>query len=311
MEKLNENFRPGFVPPDSEFYITLTSTNDLATVRNMEKLEALPGPMHRYDGILTGELDRTSLPVEGTLRLKPGAQVMLVNNDKYGLWVNGTLGKITGIEKENDEEDRILVMLEDNTIVEVTPYTWELFEYQYDRTSKRIYTRKTGAFTQYPIRLAWAVTIHKSQGKTFDKVVVDVGRGTFAHGQVYVALSRCTNFSGIVLTRKITKAHIRMDWRVSQFLTRFQYRKAEERVCYDERRRVIYDAIRRGINLDILYLKPDDTKSHRTIKPVSVEEMEYRGKTFEGLRAYCCLRKEERSFRIDRILEMDYSVGSR
>jgi ATP-dependent DNA helicase PIF1 len=241
------------------------------------------------------------------LSLKQGAQVMLVNNDKYGRWVNGTLGRVSGVEK-SDEGDCILVKLQGSETVEVTPHTWELFEYQYDRATKRISTRKTAAFTQYPIRLAWAVTIHKSQGKTFDRVVIDIGRGTFAHGQVYVALSRCTSFGGIILTKKITKAHIRMDWRVVQFLTKFQYKKADERISYNEKRRIIDDAIRRGINLEILYLKPDDTKSLRTIHPISIEDMEYRGKVFEGLRAYCCLRKNERAFRIDRILEITICI---
>ena len=184
----------------------------------------------------------------------------------------------------------------------------EYFEYQYDRATKRISTRKTGAFTQYPIRLAWAVTIHKSQGKTFDRVVIDIGRGAFAHGQVYVALSRCTSLAGITLVQPITMAHIRCDWRVARFLTRFQYRKADERVSYEERRRIIEDALRRGLNLEILYLKPDDTKSRRIVQPISIEQMEYKGKTFEGLRAYCSLRNGERAFRNDRILEIAYAL---
>jgi len=311
IDRLNRNHQPGFVPRDDGFYITLTSTNDLATTRNLEKLDALPDAEMRYEGVLSGDFDRSSFPAEEILRLKPGAQVMLVNNDKYGRWVNGSLGRVTGVEREQGEEDRVLVELQDGAVVDVTPHTWELYEYQYNRSTKRISTRKTGAFTQYPIRLAWAITIHKSQGKTFEKVIIDIGRGTFAHGQVYVALSRCTNFAGIVLTREITKGHIRMDWRVVHFLTRFQYRKADERASYDERRRIIDDAIKRGMNLEILYLKPDDTKSRRTIRPIVIEDMEYRGKSFEGLRAYCCLRGRERSFRIERILEIAYDVGSR
>jgi ATP-dependent DNA helicase PIF1 len=308
LEKLNAQHIPGFVPPDDAFCVTLTSTNDLATVRNLEKLDSLPGPLLQFDCTVTGAFDRSSLPVEETLRLKPGAQVMLVNNDKSGRWVNGTIGRVAGIEKKGGD-DVVRVVLPDGAVVDVASYTWELFEYQYDRATKRILTRKTGSFTQYPIRLAWAITIHKSQGKTFDRVVVDIGRGAFAHGQVYVALSRCTNFAGITLIQKITKGHIRMDWRVALFLTRFQYRKADERISCDERRRIIEDAMRRGINLEILYLKPDDTKSRRTIRPISIEEMEYRGKTFEGLRAYCCLREGERTFRIDRILEIAYQIG--
>jgi ATP-dependent DNA helicase PIF1 len=309
LDALNSRYMPGFVPPDDEFYIVLTSTNELATARNLERLDSLPGKAVKYKGAVRGIFDRSSLPSDEVLMVKPGAQVMLTSNNSAGLWVNGTIGRVSGIRVEENGAERIVVELRDGTEIHVEPNTWELFEYEYDRETKRISTRKTGDFTQYPIRLAWAVTIHKSQGKTFDKVVIDVGKGTFAHGQMYVALSRCTRFDGIVLAQRISRSHIRMDWRVSGFLTRFQYRKADERMNYDERRRIIDDAIRRSLNIEILYLKPDDTKSRRLIRPVTVETMEYKGKPFEGLRAYCHLRKGERTFRIDRILEISYSVG--
>ncbi len=309
IERLNRNHRPDPVPSDGAFYITLTSTNDLATTRNLELLDALPDSPFSLIGTTSGEFDRSSLPAEATLTLKSGAQVMLVNNDKFGRWVNGTLGIVRGIEKVDGEEDRVIVRLEDGQMVKVTPNTWELFEYEYDRKTKHISTRTTGTFTQYPIRLAWAVTIHKSQGKTFDRVIIDIGRGAFAHGQVYVALSRCTNFDGIVLTRMIKKGHIRMDWRVAKFLTMFQYQKADERASYDERSSIIMDAIKRELNIEIIYLKPNDTKSRRTIRPLSIELMEYKGKSFEGLRAYCSMRNEERTFRIDRILEINYEIA--
>ena len=139
--------------------------------------------------------------------------------------------------------------------------------------------------------------------------MIDIGRGAFAHGQVYVALSRCTNFAGITLTKPITKSHIRMDWRVAQFLAAFQYKKADERMNYEERKRIIEDAIKRNTDLQIIYLKPDDKKSQRTIKPLSIEDMEYKGKVFEGLRAYCYLRNTDRTFRIDRILEIAYDIS--
>jgi len=265
LERLNQNYRKDFVPEDGGFSITLTSTNDLASERNMEKLEALSDKAIETDCTLTGEFDQASLPAEKRLTFKPGAQVMLLNNDKYGRWVNGTLGRVVGTEKGEEGETVIMVKLQDGVVVEVLPHTWELFKYEYDRSTKRISTRKTGSFTQYPIRLAWAVTIHKSQGKTFDRVVIDMGRGAFAHGQVYVALSRCTNFAGITLTKPITKAHIRMDWRVAKFLASFQYKKADERMDYEERKRIIEDAIQRDVDLQITYLKPDDRKSQRTI----------------------------------------------
>ncbi len=103
-----------------------------------------------------------------------------------------------------------------------------------------------GTFTQYPLMLAWAVTIHKSQGKTFERVVIDIGRGTFAHGQMYVALSRCTSLEGIVLKQPIAKKHIWMDWRVVQFVTRYQYGKAEEALPAGDREKLILKAIREG-----------------------------------------------------------------
>ncbi len=311
IERLNENYRTNVDSDDDGFSITLTSTNDLATERNLEKLDALPGRALEFAGVLSGEFDHSSFPANEILQLKPGAQVMLVNNDKYGRWVNGTIGKVVGIEKTEGEDVAILVTLQDGSVVEVTQNTWELFKYEYDRSTKKITTRKTGSFTQYPVRLAWAVTIHKSQGKTFDRVVIDIGRGTFAHGQVYVALSRCTSFAGITLTKPIMKSHIRMDWRVAKFLATFQYNKANERISYEERRKIVVDAIKREVDLEILYLKPDDRKTLRTIRPIAIEEMEYKGKAFEGLRAYCHLRKMERTFRIDRILEIAYDIGNR
>jgi hypothetical protein len=234
---------------------------------------------------------------------------MLVNNDKFSRWVNGTLGIVAGVGEDDEGEKAVLVELQDGSIAAVIPHTWEIFEYLYDRSTKQIATRKAGSFTQYPLRLAWAVTIHKSQGKTFDNVVIDIGRGAFAHGQVYVALSRCTSFGGIVLTKEIKKSHIRMDWRVVKFLTSLHYKKADEVTSVDDKRGIIDDAIRRGIDLEVIYLKPDDTKSTRTIRPIAVEQMEYKGRGFEGLRAYCRLRGDQRTFRIDRILEISYSAG--
>lgn len=307
IERLNGNCDPEAKSPADGFYVTLTSTNDLANQRNLEMLEALPGREFTLVGKMSGVFERSSLPAEETLTLKPACQIMLVNNDKFGRWVNGTLGIVKGLSRVGGEDDRVIVRLDNGNTVEVVPNVWELFEYQYDRTTRKISTRTTGTFTQYPIRLAWAVTIHKSQGKTFDRVIIDMGRGAFAHGQVYVALSRCTNFAGIVLTKTIQKSHIRMDWRVAKFLTMFQYQKAAEISGYDERCDIIRDAIRRDLKLEIVYLKPNDTKSRRTIRPLAIEPMEFKGKQFEGLRAHCALRNEERHFRIDRILEISYS----
>ena len=305
IDRLNSLLDPDFEPSDEDFYITLTSTNDQANRRNRARLDALPGRARVLYGLLEGDFDRGSLPTEEELSLKKGAQVMFVNNDRKGRWVNGTLGRVSGLPSAKEEDGPIRVELTDGEEVDVTPALWELFAYHYDRTSGNIVTEPTGSFIQYPLRLAWAVTIHKSQGKTFDRVVIDVGRGTFAHGQVYVALSRCTSFRGMVLAAPIRREHIRMDWRVVTFLTRFQYKKADERTSLVDRRRTVEEAAASGRELDIVYLKPDDTKTRRRILPLGVEIMEFKGKTFEGLRALCRLRGEERVFRIDRMLEID------
>ena len=303
---LNSRLDPSFDPSDDSFTITLTSTNDLAAARNREKLAALTGRTRRYEGFVEGEFDRRSLPTEEALELKRGAQVMLLTNDRRGRWVNGTIGRVSKIAKspDADGDDIVTVELPDGDDVDLTPNTWELFRFQYDPEADRIESEAVGAFTQYPLRLAWAVTIHKSQGKTFDRAVIDIGRGAFAHGQVYVALSRCTTFEGLVLRTPIRRGHILMDWRIVRFLTRFQYQKAEEALPLAQKRALLNEAIRDGRELEIVYLKPDDTKSRRRIRPESVEMMEYHGRRFEGLRAYCHSRGECRTFRLDRILEI-------
>ncbi len=304
IQQLNSRFSPGFSPPDDEFFITLTSTNELAAIRNREKLAELPGRALRYEGFIEGEFSRSSFPTDESLELKPGAQVMLLTNDRRGRWVNGTIGRVAGIVKVRDGDDIVSVDLSDGERVELLPATWELFRFNYDPDSDRIESEPVGSFTQYPLRLAWAVTIHKSQGKTFDRVVIDIGRGAFAHGQVYVALSRCTSFEGVVLRTPIRKSHILMDWRIVRFLTRFQYKKAEEIQPAADKRILILGAIRESRELEIVYLKTDDTKSRRRIRPESVEMMEYKGRRFEGVRAYCHTRGECRTFRLDRMLEV-------
>lgn len=308
IERLNERVDPDFEPAEDEFYITLTSTNDLAFAHNQEKLKALPGKAWIHEGHLSGEFekfDRSSLPTDEILELKEGAQVMLVNNDRYGRWVNGTIGRVLSIQTRRLGHDLIIVELQDGEEVEVEPYTWELFHYKYNEKRKKIETETVGKFKQYPLKLAWAVTIHKSQGKTFERVIIDIGRGAFAPGQVYVALSRCTSFEGIILRRPIEKKHILLDYKIVRFLTHLQYQKAEEKLSLEDKRSIIKQALFQKKDLEIVYLKPDDTKSRRRIRPISLELMEYKGKTFEGLRAFCFQRQGERTFRLDRILKIN------
>jgi hypothetical protein len=152
--------------------------------------------------------------------------------------------------------------------------------------------------------LAWAVTIHKGQGKTFDRVIIDIGKGTFAHGQMYVALSRCTTLGGIILKKLALKKHIWTNYQVMDFLTKYQYKKAEQSCPVDGKIEVIRKAIENEASLEIVYLKPSDEKTTRVVRPEAVGEMEYHGKKYLGMRAFCLKRNEDRVFRVDRILEI-------
>ena len=206
--------------------------------------------------------------------------------------------------KQKVEDDIIIVELVTGEVVDVLPYRWDLFNYYFDKRKNSIESEVAGSFTQYPLKLAWAVTIHKSQGKTFDKVVIDIGRGTFASGQVYVALSRCTCLDGMVLKKPIEKRHIFMDWKVVKFMTKFQYKLSEDRCPVTEKINLMRSAIERQRKIEIIYLKNNDVKSRRVISPIFVGEMEYHGKLYLGMEGFCHLRNEKRIFRLDRILEI-------
>ena len=298
----NKRHDAKFTAPSGAFYLSLTSTNDLADNINEEQLAKLPGKIWKAQGIIDGEFGKEYLPTAVELNLKKGAQIMLLNNDTYGRWINGTIGKITGFKKDDEGEEIITAKLDNGESVEISPYTWKI--YRFFLKNDELRSEDVGSFTQYPVRLAFAVTIHKSQGKTFENVIIDVGRGTFAHGQMYVALSRCTSLAGIVLKQPLKKSHILMDWHIVKFITRTQYDKAEKSFSHDDKLRIIHDAIKEKKNLDILYLKAKDEKSRRTIRPLFVGEMEYSGHPFVGMDAYCLTRKENRRFNVDRILEI-------
>lgn len=287
--------------PFEDYMIYLTPYNDTATKINMEKLKSLKGRKYEWVAGIEGEVSEEYYPNDVILTVKKGAQVMMLNNDSLGRWVNGSVGKVVDIKSN----EIIRVQFPDGRIEEVTPYTWEIFHYVFDEKENIIKTNILGTFTQYPLKLAWAVTIHKSQGKTFDKVIIDLGKGAFAPGQVYVALSRCTSFEGIFLKRPIKKKEIFIDKRIVDFLTKYQYFISERDLPLEEKISIIEKAIKENSLLYIVYLKPNDEKSRRIIKPYCVGEYEYKGKPFLGVYAYCFERKEDRVFRIDRILELE------
>jgi ATP-dependent exoDNAse (exonuclease V) alpha subunit len=200
--------------------IILTATNRLAESINLEKLKRLESEIHSFDGLVTGEFERSAYPTDELLNLKTGARVMMVNNDSQDRWVNGSMGTITAFKQNEKCPDlkTVEVKLDSGLLTEVYQYIWELSESYFDQESKTIERKVIGSFTQMPMRLAWAVTIHKSQGKTFDEVVIDLGRGAFAYGQTYVALSRCTSLEGLYLARALRHNDLKVDYKVVNFL---------------------------------------------------------------------------------------------
>jgi ATP-dependent exoDNAse (exonuclease V) alpha subunit len=307
INQLNTRYQPHHQLADDDFTITLTSTNDLASTINESRLDRLTGETYRYQSRLTGEFERRSLPTDTILQLKIGAQVMLLNNDSEKRWVNGSIGKIVDILPDEVEDelfsyDTLIVELANGKEVEVLPYTWEMYEMRLDKAKEKLVTDVTGSFTQYPLRLAWAVTIHKSQGKTFDNAVIDVGRGTFAHGQMYVALSRCTSFEGLVLKQQLQRRHIQMDRRVVSYITNYQYKLAEEALPMEEKIELLQQAIENSSPLEVVYLKANDERSVRIIEPKKLVERSYAGMPFLGLDAFCRDRDELRVFRVDRMI---------
>lgn len=204
-----------------DFVINLTTTNKMANRINICRLQSLKTEIHTYEATILGDFKENRFPAEQELKVGRGAQVMLLNNDLAGRWVNGSIGRIVDIKRDEGYGfDAMVVQLSDGSPVEVLPYKWEIFHFSFNEERNAIVTESLGSFTQYPLRLAWAVTIHKSQGKTFDRVVIDIGSGTFADGQTYVALSRCTSLHGIALKRPVKKSDILVDDRVVKFLTK-------------------------------------------------------------------------------------------
>lgn len=213
LDYLNERSDPSYGLAELDSYIFLTTTNAQAKAINQRELKRLGGRSRNFVGHVEGEFQAKDLPTDEDLELKVGAQVMLLSNDGQGRWVNGTMGKV-----EDFGPDEVLVKLENAAVEPIHPVKWEIFRYEYDRKRRALTSSVVGTFVQYPLKLGWAITVHKSQGKTFDRVVIDPGSGFFAPGQMYVALSRCRTLEGIILTRALSAARVRVDDRVTRFL---------------------------------------------------------------------------------------------
>lgn len=200
-----------------ESYIILTAVNDQADKINEARLSEIDGPMYTFNSVRSGGFSSLQTPAADTIKVRTGARVMLLNNDPHGRWINGTTGTLYRVQP-----DCVFVKLDGGEMEKVEPVTWTSYQTTFNQEKGTLETQETGSFKQLPLRLAWAITIHKSQGKTFDRVVVDLGRGAFAHGQTYVALSRCTSLTGLRLLRPIGHESIIMDTRISEFLSQLR-----------------------------------------------------------------------------------------
>lgn len=301
---INERLQPNFIPDKNKLWLYITGTNAAVKTINDSMLAQINAPEKKYAATIAGDVNKESFPTDAELALKIGAQIMMVNNDTLGRWVNGSLGQIMAIQTDKEHKlDIIIVKLASGETVNVVPDAWDVFKYAFDETTNALTTEKTGSFKQYPLRLAWALTVHKSQGKTFDNIIVDLGV-TFTPGQMYVALSRSTSLNGIVLKKKVGKHNIFIDQRIVNFVTSFQYQKSESNFSLEDKITLIKEAIAHKKMLEITYLKAQDEKSKRVIQPTYVGEMLYQNKKFIGLSGICTLRQETRNFRVDRILEL-------
>jgi len=213
LEELNE--RVNVEIPDDGF-VTLAGTNATVSAINHEKLAQLEGTERKYEAMVSGSIAESSFPTEKILKLKVGAQVMMLKNDqkKPARWVNGTLGVITQLTAN------VIRVNIDGVEHSVNKETWEKIQYYYDHEEEKLEKEAVSSFTQFPMRLAWAITIHKSQGQTYESVAIDLSGGAFAHGQTYVALSRCKNLDGLYLHSPIREQDVIIDQEIIDFMSK-------------------------------------------------------------------------------------------
>ncbi|MBQ8502375.1 MAG: AAA family ATPase [Bacteroides sp.] len=239
LQLLNTRYAAPVERSEQDMYITLATRRDTVDHINDRKLAELPGQPITFMGEIDGDFPESSLPTSLELLLKPGAQVIFIKNDFDKRWVNGTIGTVTGVDPL---EGTLYVLTDDGKECDVKQEVWRNIRYTYNEEKKEIEEETLGTFKQFPVRLAWAITIHKSQGLTFSRVVIDFTGGVFAGGQAYVALSRCTSLEGIQLRKPINRSDVFVRPEIVSFSERFNNRQAIDRALKQAQADVQYHA---------------------------------------------------------------------
>ena len=232
---LNNRYNPDYQEVNGEFVITLATRRDTVDSINDEHMKALKTPEYVYEGAIEGDFPENSLPTAYHLALKEGAQVIFIRNDKEGRWCNGTIGIVTRLN-----DNSVYVALENGAEMRVERELWENMQYTYNEKEKKVEEKVLGSFSQIPIKPAWALTVHRSQGLTFNHVVIDFAGGAFTGGQTYVALSRCTSMEGITLLKPLSERDIIVNPAVVDFSRQFNSRQLINEAMEHERANQLY-----------------------------------------------------------------------
>lgn len=267
LRALNARHVANFVPPKNEDWIRLTTHNRMANLHNEQMLDALPTQRLTFQAEIHRNFPESSYPADETLVLKVGAQVMFIKNDPSPSkeYYNGKIGVVEGVEWDEDEEQTFVVVhcKEDGTTIYVPQLVWENTKYVIDDETKEIREEVEGTFTQYPLRLAWAITVHKSQGLTFDRAVLDIN-DSFTHGQVYVALSRCRTLEGMVLARPLAMRSVITDASVIAYIDK-ELEEAQQTQCRLPQMKFDYYFTLLNEMFDFQQLKSDTQHLHRVV----------------------------------------------
>jgi hypothetical protein len=281
LEQLNTRY--GVSIPDDGKTITLAPTNNLVTNINQKRLRQLDGETYEYHATLLGKISDKDFPTEEIIELKVGAQVVLLQNDKDKRWVNGTVATVTALEKYDKKkktEDKITVCV-DGIDYTLEKATWEKIRYEYDHAEDEVKAEVVSSFTQFPIRLAWALTIHKSQGQTYESVALDLTTSTFAPGQMYVALSRATSLEGLYLKMPVKAKDIIVDPKVKEFMSKCEAIQVVEEVEYTEELAATLDMVPAPVEVVEVEAAPVVVEEEQEKKPV-IEAPKKRGRKATG-----------------------------